>query len=118
MGEELNTASRIMGMLGLTRRAGKVIYGFDAVLKEIAVGKVKAVFLSSDASPRTSEKIQGACQDSRIKLAILPITKEQLGRCIGRDDTAVAAIGDKSFADRILELACANLQKTDAGGII
>jgi ribosomal protein L7Ae-like RNA K-turn-binding protein len=115
MGEEINTDSRIMGMLGFARRAGKVNFGFDSVLKEIAIGKVKAVLLSADASPRTSAKIKEACEECRIKLAILTISKEQLGHSIGREDTAVVAISDRSFAKRILELANSDLQKTDAG---
>lgn len=110
MAEDVNTNIKLVGMLGFARRAGKVVYGFDAVLKDITAGKTKVVVLSSDASPRTSEKIKGACYNFRMKLVVLPITKEQLGRAIGRDDIAVAAVYDRSFAERILELARENLK--------
>ena len=102
-GDEI-AAGRITGMLGLTRRAGRLNYGFDAVLEDIAKGKSKAVMLSSDASERTSKKITEACSRFNIKLAVLPVSKSRLGKAIGRIDTAVVSISDKKFAEKIMEL--------------
>lgn len=110
MGDEA-LFSKLAGMLGLARRAGKVTFGFDAVLKETVAGRARAVLVSQDASPRTSGKIKEACEGADVKFLVLPLSKEQLGRSIGRDDTAVAAVVDRLFADRIMELAGAGEQK-------
>lgn len=97
-------AGRITGMLGLARRAGRLNFGFDAVLDDIAKGKSKTVLLSCDASERTSKKITEACGRFNIKLAVLPVSKMQVGKAIGRIDTAVVSISDKKFAEKIIEI--------------
>lgn len=97
--------SKIIGMLGFARRAGKVTFGFDACVKDMRDNKAKAVFLSNDASDRTSTKIKEECERLNVSSAVFPFDKEMLGRAIGRDGVAVAAVTDKSFADRLLELA-------------
>lgn len=98
-------AARLSGMMGLARRAGKLTFGFDAVLEDIAAGKAKAAFLSSDASARTAGGVKEKCAARGVRLAALPLSKTALGRAIGRDDVAVVAITDRSFADRLIELA-------------
>lgn len=98
-------ATRLCGMIGLARRAGRLNYGFDEVLEDIEGGKAKAVLLSNDASPRTAGKIKDACERRGTEFATLSISKAQLGQAIGKSDIAVAAINDKSFAGRIIELA-------------
>ena len=48
---------KIFGMLGLARRAGKLIYGSDAAVNAVRSGKAKAVILAADASDRTKKLI-------------------------------------------------------------
>lgn len=105
---------KISGMLGLARRAGKITFGFDAVLKDIAAGKAEAVFLSADASERTAGKIKKTCADFEIPAVMLPIEKKELGWAIGKDGTAVIAVLDKSFSSKLKELAGADME-SDAG---
>ena len=111
------TAGRLTGMIGIARRAGRLTFGYDAVVKDIEAGKAKAVLLSNDASPRTAEKINEACERCRARLTVLPVSKAMLGRSIGRDDVAVVSIGDKSIADKILEIASAGKQSAQNGQI-
>jgi ribosomal protein L7Ae-like RNA K-turn-binding protein len=116
-----NTAAKLTGMIGLARRAGKLNYGFDAVVKDIEAHKTKAVLLSNDASPRTAGKTKEECERFRARIVVLPVSKALLGGAIGKGDIAVIAISDKSFADRILELASAASrsdldEQTDSGG--
>jgi ribosomal protein L7Ae-like RNA K-turn-binding protein len=108
-------AGRLTGMIGLARRAGRLTFGFDAVAQDIEAHKAKAVLISNDASIRTADKVKDICGRYGARFVILPVSKALLGRSIGRDDIAVVAIGDKSFADRILDLACAGAQSAPAG---
>lgn len=103
--ENVNYQEKIKGLLGFAKRAGKITFGSDAVLKDIRDNKVKAVLLSSDASERTARKIKEAAKLAGIDSAVLGFDKEILGRSIGRDGVAVTAVTDKSFAARIIELA-------------
>lgn len=103
--ENTDYSSKIIGMLGFARRAGKVTFGFDACVKNMRDNKAKAVFFSNDASDRTFTKISEECKRLNVSSAVFPFDKEILGRAIGRDGVAVTAVTDKSFADRLLELA-------------
>jgi ribosomal protein L7Ae-like RNA K-turn-binding protein len=86
------------------------------VLKNIATGKAETVLLSSDASPRTCSKFKEACEDSDVTILTLTFTKQVLGRAIGRDDTAVVAVTDNSFAKKIIEIAGDGAENPVAGG--
>ncbi|HEX2938593.1 MAG TPA: ribosomal L7Ae/L30e/S12e/Gadd45 family protein [Ruminiclostridium sp.] len=106
--QQQNPADRILGLIGIARRAGKITFGFDAVVQDIFKGRAKGVFLSSDASERTSLKIKDACLEYKIRLTRLEAEKSQLGTAIGRGDTAVIAVLDKPLAERIAELSVAD----------
>lgn len=110
MDDRSNNIQKISGMLGLARRAGKVTFGYDAVLKDIAAGKVKSVFLSSDASPRTAAKVKQACENFETPVMVFPLTKQMLGWAIGKDETAVIAVLDRSFSSKIIELAGVDME--------
>jgi hypothetical protein len=56
---------KLLGLLGLARRAGKTTCGADAVRRDIQSGRARAVLLSNDASPRTAGGIQSACEKKR-----------------------------------------------------
>jgi ribosomal protein L7Ae-like RNA K-turn-binding protein len=96
---------RLLGLLGLARRAGRITHGYDAVLREIAARKAALVLLSADASARTAEKMRRACQENGTRIVTLKQTMEQVGKAIGAKETAVAALTDRSFADRAAALA-------------
>ena len=95
---------KLLGLLGLARRAGKVTYGFDAVLKDVAAGKAEMVILTSDAAPRTAKNIEETCGRFDTRVFVVPCDKMALGHAIGRGDTAVAAVTDKAFSARVSEI--------------
>ena len=103
---------RLYGLLGLARKAGRVTFGNDAVLKEISGGRAALVVLADDASPRTVKNITEACGRTGTGVITLPLDKTALGSAIGRGETAVAAVSDKAFSAGILEI-CRNI----TGGI-
>lgn len=100
-----NKTDNILGLIGIARRAGKVAFGFDAVIKDISKGAAKGVFLSVDASERTAANVKGYCEKYGIKLTKLHTTKATLGAAIGRHDTAVIAVLDRNLSEKIAGLA-------------
>ncbi|ADU28276.1 L7Ae/L30e/S12e/Gadd45 family ribosomal protein [Ethanoligenens harbinense] len=107
-------ANKLQGLLGFARRAGKLTFGTDAVLKDVAFGRALAVLLSTDASARTEKSVRRACEETKTPCLQTGLDKQRLGACIGRGDTAVAAITDASFAKRVIEL-CETAQQEDDG---
>jgi len=98
---------RMLNMLGLCMRAGKIISGEKACLQAIRMGGACAVILDETAAKNAVKSITDACSYHEVPLVKTPM--DELGYAIGKPGRMVAAITDPSFADRILELAKAGL---------
>lgn len=98
---------RMLNMLGLCMRAGKLITGEKACLQAVRTGGACAVLLDAGAAKNASKSVTDACAYHEVPLAEVPA--DELGYAIGKPGRMVAAITDPSFADRILELAKAGL---------
>ena len=103
---------KLLGILGLARRAGKLTFGNDAVIKDIMAGKAFVVIIAKDAVLRTIKNIETVCKQYGIEMIKVPKDKFELGYAIGRGETAVAAVTDKAFSTKVLEI-CRNI----TGGI-
>lgn len=106
--------NNLSGMIGLARRAGKLRFGTEQTVDAIrSSGKPKLVCLSSDASENTVKRVTDGCRFHHVELVILPIAKDELGRCIGNTmDVSVVAIMDVNFRKAI----CKQLEVTNASG--
>ena len=93
---------KIEGLLGMAQRAGKIVSGELAVQKAVASGQAAAVIVAADASERTKET---ALREAELKgiPAYSIFTKEMLGRCLGKEYRAVAALLDRGFAKTLDE---------------
>ena len=56
-----NDQHPLLGALGLCRKAGKLLHGYDRVQENALRGKVALVLLTSDASERTVSHMKDAC---------------------------------------------------------
>ena len=93
---------RILNMLGLCMRAGKIISGEKACIQAIRVGKVCVVLLDNGTAKNAEKAITDACSYHEVPLILVP--EDELGFAIGKPGRMVAAITDPSMADRILQL--------------
>lgn len=94
---------RLLSLLGLARRAGKLVLGSDAV-QEAALGRGCALILfSSDLSPRTAREVRAAAERGNVETAALGATMDEIGRAIGKR-TGVIAVNDMGFAKKLLAL--------------
>lgn len=101
---------RVMSLLGLAARAGKIVSGgFSA---EDAVRKKKAflVLIAEDTQANTVKKFTDKCSYYKIPLRYYG-TKEALGHAVGREERACVAVIDRGFAESILD----KLQQTTGG---
>jgi ribosomal protein L7Ae-like RNA K-turn-binding protein len=90
----------IAGLLGLARRAGKLILGADGVETAIRQSKIRAVIVAEDASKATASTIMDLAQKHSVPFFMV-YSKDQLGELMGRRELAVMGITDPSFADGI-----------------
>lgn len=95
---------KIFGMLGLARRAGKLIYGSDAAVNAVRSGKAKAVILAADASDRTKKLMSNKCASFETPLFEVEAGCEELGKKLGKSGISVLGISDINFAKAIINL--------------
>ncbi|EKK20219.1 ribosomal protein L7Ae family protein [Fructilactobacillus florum 8D] len=93
---------KVVNLLGIARRAGKIISGEEIVLAGIKNGSVAFLFLASDAGLATAKKIQNKCQYYQIP-SCTALSKAALSTAIGQQRTIVA-VTDQGFARKINEL--------------
>ena len=60
-----NEQHPLMGALGLCRKAGKLLHGYDRVQENALRGKVALVLLTADASERTVKPVRASLPVSR-----------------------------------------------------
>jgi hypothetical protein len=90
---------QILDLLGLARRSGLVVTGFEKADTALRTGRAVLLIEAKDAG-----------KDGRSKLARhtlpgveiwAPLTAEQLGRAIGRDHAVHVAVGSGGLAERL-----------------
>ena len=93
--------SKICGLLGLARRAGKLLFGTEACIKEIS--KIKLIIIANDASERTKMKFKKICEQEKIPIyEILNI--EEISKTIGQCNKAIIGIKDINFSNEIMKI--------------
>ena len=86
----------LLGSLGLCRKAGKLLHGYDRVEEAVMMDKAKLVLLARDASERTAQHMRAACEGV-VACAVMPLTMEQLSM-LTRKPAAVFAVTDENLA--------------------
>lgn len=94
---------RILSLLGLCRRAGKLVIGAEPSIESINKQRARLVIFAKDFSKNSIKPVLSAVCEHNIKALTLNRTKEQLSLAIGRLG-GVVAIEDEGFAEKLAEL--------------
>ena len=94
---------RVLGLLGLARRAGKLALGRQAVLQAVIHDRASLIVLAGDASIRTSSEFARRSNTAGVPV-ITMADMELLGKSVGSSPLAVCAVCDKDFARGIASL--------------
>lgn len=98
----MSDVSKLTGLLGMARRAGRLSMGFDASVAAAETGKTQLLLLSLDASAKTAKECVFAAQTYGVKALTLPLDKAGLAAAIGmHKPIAVIAVCDSGFAKAI-----------------
>ncbi len=93
---------KFLGMIGLAKRAGKIITGEDLCSKAVKIGTSRLVIISQDASDNTKKSITDSCKFYNVEY-IEASDKAMLGKFTGADSRAVVSVNDDNFAKAILD---------------
>lgn len=90
--------------LGMACRAGRLVFGGDAVSRGMRSGEVVLAILSEDAGPNTQDMISRLSIHYEIPL-LTAGDRQTLGHWTGRETRVIIGVVDEGFARRLMELA-------------
>ncbi len=92
--------SKTAGALGLCRRAGRLVQGYDAVCRSVQSGEAKLVIVAADVSEKTEKEVRFVAEKAQIPLLRIgddmSALSEQLGRKVG-----VLSVTDSELANAV-----------------
>ena len=98
--ENPNNDGKILGMLGLARKAGKLGLGFDESISDAKKGKARCVIVSHEISPKTEKELRYHLSNLPTNIIKIPL---DFGAAVGKA-VKIAAVNDAGFAKKIIEL--------------
>jgi ribosomal protein L7Ae-like RNA K-turn-binding protein len=89
--------------LALTKRAGKLLEGYNKSEEYIKLGKVYLCIVSKSISKNSHEKFVRLCENYKVK-CICDYEKEVLGSVLGREEINVLSVIDASMSKKLIEI--------------
>lgn len=96
----MNKSQKLISALGLARKAGKLASGDTALKFAVKSGKVNLILMAEDVSDNSKKELINLAKLYNIALSV-SLTKQELGRAIGKAERAAVAVVDKNFATMI-----------------
>ena len=94
---------KILSMIGLAHKAGRVEIGEEPVGSAARAKKARIILVAGDAAASSVRRAMGFANTGSCLCLVIPATKEQLGRALGRTSCAMAAVTDIGFANAFLK---------------
>ncbi len=92
-------SDRLLSLLGLARRAGRLTMGNDAVIGSLEEGVSALVLFADDLSPRTAKSVELAAQNASVETVRIARTMDQISLALGKR-CGVVSINDAGFAKK------------------
>ena len=91
---------RVLSLLGLAQRAGKIKSGNFAAEQSVKCGRSKLLLIAGDTSEASRKGYHDLC--SHYGVAIVSYgDKDSLGRALGKEYRSVVSIEDDGFAKKL-----------------
>ncbi|MCL2518817.1 MAG: ribosomal L7Ae/L30e/S12e/Gadd45 family protein [Oscillospiraceae bacterium] len=94
--------NKLLNMLGLAKKAGKIIVGTDKITdtirNNIPGSNSNLTLIASGASENTKKRVVNCCDYYKSEYKIIDVTADELGHAIGRSNNiSVVCVTDKNF---------------------
>ena len=95
--------TRMLGDLGIARRSGRLVLGFDNVLRALEGPKPPKVLIEAlDGSPDGKRKLYAAAHRLELDCVVIEsLTRAELGLALGRENVIHAAVQPGGLAERL-----------------
>lgn len=96
---------KVISMLGMARRAGKLSMGHDMAEQALIKNKAKLLLFCSDISPRLVNEFDKTMEKHKIRIKVIKtdFTMDEIHFGIGYR-AGVMTVDDENFSNRIMEL--------------
>jgi len=96
--------TRMLGDLGIARRSGALVLGFDNVLRALEGPKAPKVLIEAfDGAADGKRKLYGAAHRMELKCVVIEsLTSAELGLALGRENVIHAAVQPGGLAERLI----------------
>jgi len=94
---------KLHSLIGLARRARKLVLGSGGVENSVRQSNSKLVILPIDVAPNTRKRLCDKCSFYNVKVITLG-TKDSLGKITGGDEVAAISVIDDNFAKALKSL--------------
>lgn len=91
---------KVLSLIGLATKAGKVVSGEFMTEKEVKSGRAALVVVAGDSSENTKKKFRDMCEFYKVPIYFYG-DKDTLGHAMGKEFRASLAILDEGFANGI-----------------
>lgn len=97
--------AKLLGLLGLAHRAGKLAVGTTAVEGLIRRGRRPVVVVAEDAGAALLRRLESLGTDNCV--LVRATNRHELGKALGREQVAAVAVTDRGFVSGIVKLGLA-----------
>lgn len=94
--------NKVLGLLGLAEKAGKVRSGEFSTEKAVKSGKAGLVIVSEESSDNTKKMFRNMCTYYKVPYFEFG-SKEELGHILGKQMRASLAVIDENFSNALLK---------------
>ena len=99
---EMLLVRRCVDGIGLGRRAGVVVAGFEKACEAVRTGKASLLLLALDGAEGGRRKLRGLARGLPVAVVL---TAAEMGAIFGRDHVVNIAIGDGRLTNRLIAVA-------------
>ena len=96
----MNTNVKLLSTLGMCKKAGKLVIGFDAVATAIQRGEASLLVLAADISPKSAKRIIRLATDHGVSHLQLDVSMIDIERLVGKK-AGILAVTDQGLAKSI-----------------
>ncbi len=107
----MNSQQKIINLLSICRKAGKIVSGFDAVKDAVFEGYVSCVIVTEDISQKTLKEVKFFCNNAKVDIVALDLSSIDMFDIAGKE-VVVAGVCDFGFANRIRTLGVVTRPRT------
>ncbi len=93
---------KVLNLLGIAKKAQKLILGSDSIINAFPHKKIKIIFLASDASALTKDKFDKKAYFYKVKV-INKYSSIELSKALGVTQIKIVGVTDDGFASAIMK---------------